>query len=50
MSISVLITLIFKMSSDGGTNKQLVDAMSIISLTNICFKNCVMKNDPSVLS
>lgn len=33
---------------DGGNNKQLVNAMSLFSLTNICFKNCVMKNDPSI--
>jgi len=31
----------------GGNNQQLTEAMSIISLTNICFKSCVMRNKPS---
>ena len=30
----------------GGNNKALTEAMSTLALTNICFKNCVMKNKP----
>ncbi|TNV79744.1 hypothetical protein FGO68_gene16045 [Halteria grandinella] len=44
------------MSQHGGAsgpsppnNKQFTEAMSLISLTNICFKNCVMKNKPRQL-
>ena len=29
-----------------GNNRQMTEAMSIISLTNICFKSCVMRNKP----
>ena len=35
------------MSHDGpmtSNNKLLTEAMSTLALTNICFKNCVMRN------
>lgn len=30
-------------------NRQLTEAMSLLSLTNICFKTCVMRNAPEPL-
>lgn len=34
--------------SGGGNNRQLTEAMSVLSLTNICFKSCVMRNAPEL--
>ena len=36
-------------NSSPSNQKALVEAMSLLSLTNTCFKNCVMKNTPKQL-